>query len=715
MKRTVLTKRRRPQRSTVGVSLFPFLAVLICTMGSLILLLVVIARQAQLHAARVAEAETAAQRAEQEKEQREAREDVQWQIEQLRAAREATEAQMAEARLKLGHIEDHARRLREHLARLEAVLADLDQHGADEQRQRGKLEAELVKAKADVEKAEEQLEAARRDVSRRRRSYAVVPYEGRFETRRRPIYIECTDDAVTLQPEGIELSPADFDGPLGPGNPLAAAIRATREYLLAKKEFDPQSVAGEPYPLLLIRPNGVAAYYEARAAMQSWGSEFGYELIGEDWKLKFRKPDRELAAVVRRAVEIARLRQQQLAAAAPRSYRSASTVQYRAGRSHGIVPDGVITSDEGHGSRYGGGGSGNRTGYAGGFRAGRAAGPGRRQPGGSPHDDDGATGPRAGTMARGTSPYDAVRLAGKGKGAGRGTGPGNGTGTGATGGGPIGSLGNGVGGKGPGGPYAEGSNFGTAIPGATGPEGTGRGGSPSTSGGVGMGGGSAGPATSGSMAGAASSPGSSFGGLGGAGEGGTSGSQGPSFGAAGAKRSNSADVPAQGVSLSAVQGDWHEGTPPPETQPGETSSRPDQWRRSPPAAAAAGRASRGFSHRPVHSLASSRGRNWGLPKNGGAIPITRPVRIECYPDRLIIASGRGGAGGKTIPLGQQTESAVVDMVFDVRQRVETWGIAGDGMYWRPVLNVYVAPGAEQRFEDLNLLLEDSGLNVQRKQ
>ena len=86
--------------------------------------------------------------------------------------------------------------------------------------------------------------------------YAVVPYEGPNQTHRRPIYIECRDDAVVLQPERIGLTDSDFEGPLGPGNPLAAALRAAREYMLAQRDFDPQ--VGEPYPLLLVRPEGIS-------------------------------------------------------------------------------------------------------------------------------------------------------------------------------------------------------------------------------------------------------------------------------------------------------------------------------------------------------------------------------------------------------------------------------------------------------------------------
>ena len=55
MKRNQPARHRRPAPASPSVSLFPFLAVLLCTMGALILLLVVIARQARLQAAQQTE------------------------------------------------------------------------------------------------------------------------------------------------------------------------------------------------------------------------------------------------------------------------------------------------------------------------------------------------------------------------------------------------------------------------------------------------------------------------------------------------------------------------------------------------------------------------------------------------------------------------------------------------------------------------------------
>ena len=195
------------------------------------------------------------------------------------------------------------------------------------------------------------LAEARQVAAQRRGSYAVVPYRGPHETQRRPIYVECRGDTIVLQPEGIVLTESDFSGPLGPGNPLAAALRAAREHLLVEGGFDPNE-SGEPYPLLLVRPDGIAAYYAARSAMKSWASEFGYELVGEDWKLDFQPPDSQLARVIRSAVDTARVRQRRLAAAAPSHYGHLGAVRYRASPTRGgAVPE--------NGS-FGGGSSGYR-------------------------------------------------------------------------------------------------------------------------------------------------------------------------------------------------------------------------------------------------------------------------------------------------------------------------------------------------------------------
>ena len=53
------------------------------------------------------------------------------------------------------------------------------------------------------------------------------------------------------------------------------------------------------------------------------------------------------------------------------------------------------------------------------------------------------------------------------------------------------------------------------------------------------------------------------------------------------------------------------------------------------------------------------------------------------------------------------------LISKIWSRVEEWGIAVAGGYWKPVLNVYVAQGADARFDELRVLLEGSGLELRR--
>jgi hypothetical protein len=589
-------ERRRRHEGTVGVSLFPFLVVLICTMGGLILLLVVIARQARLQAAQ----ETTAASAKLRENLQAAREWVQLAISGYRESRQKTEAQLAEARLALGHVEDHARRLAEELARLEAAWSRLNSLQADGARRRDEWQAELDRLRHEIVATRQALSQAQEAADRRRGSYAVVPYEGPHATRRRPIYIECRSDAVVLQPGEIALHEDDFRGPLGPGNPLDVALRAIREYLLRSRQLA-EDESGEPYPLLLVRPSGIAAYYAARAAMQSWAFDFGYELIGEDWKLDFPSPDPSLTEEVRVAIETARVRQRLLMAAAPRRYGSRPSPRYVAAPYRGgLIPEGGLPDD--HDSGY------------------------------QPRQPSGRVGSRFATGQR--DEHEHVGGWGTALGAGLPTSPSSVRGQEILA--PREPLA-----PSPNSPAA--NPRGETVAGARQPQA----GQPGAMGGS--------PALAGS-----------------------DGQLGPYH-----------DPP-----RAAGDGD----------QPERASSPSDQQHAA--VAIAVGR---------PRSLAKVRGRNWGLPNAvGGSVAITSPIRIDCFPDRLVLVPERNLGQPTVVPLGPRTEDGLDTLVSAVWQYMERWGSAGTGMYWRPVLNVRVAPAAEARYADLKILLEGSGLEVTRK-
>ena len=232
-----------------------------------------------------------------------AKEEYEWRREVLDQQRDQVKEQMARKRLELSHLEEHIRELERRWRELQEAAADLQRRIQGQDAGQEASRAELEQLQQEVRAAQEALEAAKNKVAKRPTSYAIVPYDGPNGTRRRPIYIECTAQGVILQPEGIVLGAKDFDGPLGPGNPLDAALRGIREYYAQAGLLGSQ---GEPYPLLIVRPGGVEAYAAARTAMRTWDDEFGYELVDETMQLKYPEPDPVVATAAegrdRRAV-----------------------------------------------------------------------------------------------------------------------------------------------------------------------------------------------------------------------------------------------------------------------------------------------------------------------------------------------------------------------------------------------------------------------------
>jgi hypothetical protein len=705
MKATSRTQRRNASQTGPGISLFPFLAVLICTMGALVPLMLVISRTARLQA----EAAAIAKANQQGSELQTQREDVQWRITQLQKSRARTELQMADARLELGHIEDHSRRLRDQLAQYEKTIGDLETSEQGDQRQLAQSQAELDRVRTQINGAQQELAQTQRDAVGRSRCYAVVPYEGPNQTRRRPIYLECREDAVVLQPEGIELGEADFDGPLGPGNPLAATLRAAREYMLAQRDFDPQ--AGEPYPMLLVRPEGISAYYAARAAMKSWGFDFGYELVDDGWKLAYPPPDPRLAETVRQVVASARASQARLAAAAPRRYGSRSKVAYRASPGGGFIRESRPAEEE---EEDGGYASASPAGAVG---AARGQGPGTTRYGRAATGDATAgnpyvTVPEASGGGRGGPTGAAAGAEFGGSGGGTPGGPalvGNGIASGGT------PQGGGSGGGYPGanpsadGPYAAvAAPYGNPV----------RGGSEATRDGSYR----SSPSDSGSamsgIAGVSAAPSSNI--SGGAPSTGTSAHAGA---LASGDRTAAACPSSNGASVERPEG-YVVGQPPRESTMANQSAAeagavrgralgPGEWQPSPDPPPKKHDDKLDDKHK--KNLAEKRGVDWGLRDAArGSVGVTRPIRVDCYADRLVVVSERGPAANKTVALGPRTQSSIDALVSTVWENMEAWGMAGRGMYWRPVLQFYVAPDAERRFAELSPLLDGSGMMVERK-
>ena len=641
--------RIRPS-SGPSISLFPFLAVLLCTMGALLVLLVLFSRAAQQPAVDDTAAKASTARAD---ELAAAKDELAWRLEQLQSIRGRTAEDLARARLQLAGVEEDSRRIADELDTLERTaeaLAAGSQPDAADAAAVAKLEQSLADARAT-------LDAERDDKAKKPAAFAVVPYVGSNGTHRRPLYIECCIDGVFLQPEGVRLGPADFEGPPGPGNPLASALRAAREHI-ASMPGETGAPQAQPYPLLLVRPSGVMAYYAARESIQSWGSEFGYQFIDEEWQLAYPPADPALAEVERRAVEESRRRLAWLQQVRPARPAKPPT-QYRAATTRGgVVANGgpSVLGDQSrfdwteeqasNGSRGGGQGGGGFGGGGNGTGSDGSGGGGDVQPG----RGFVANGSGGGSVGLGTGQPGAGNAFGGGTGGGTGGGAADATA-------PLGDR------------YSGPSKFYATAPADA----------------------AGGAAGAGGPAGAASTSGT-----------GTESGQGDA-GDAGLAAGGRAGAAGSGGQGSAAAGATGGG--------GSGPSMPGLPQGSGGMAAAAGSSGASASG----SLAGRRGSNWAsLATNDRPIPITRPIRLECSANEFRILADGSNRVETRIPVGVHTVDSIDLLVQAVHARVNGWGIAGDRMYWRPELVLSETPDGRGRREDLERLLADSGLDTRRK-
>jgi hypothetical protein len=758
----------------------PLLDVLLCTMGTLIVILGVINREARLHPAKRLPGKAADQQ-----QMVEAHDDLQLRIEQLTTARDKTQADLQNSRTRLSGIEDSSRRLEDQLASLVAAAKQLPEAHTSDDAQRDELRKELAQLNSRRMQLEQDLQKARAEGKYRQPGYAVIPFDGLYKTSRRPIYIECRGDVVILQPEGIEFTRADFLGPDGPNNPLAAALRAAQEYWRNAPRPAPD-MPNEAYPLLLVRPDGVNAYWDVRGAMSSWNADFGYEFVGADWKLEYpNAPDPRLIDMENRAVAEARQQLQWLAQISPELFaRKANKVQYHVSpNGGGIVRDGgpsfgndpfaddplggfgrtgrngnsAISGTNGNGGFGGGGGNGGQAGIEGGYPGARGTGGSGMNAGGNGMGPGayGVGGSDQGGMSNNStdgSGAGSTSVAGGVSGAGGGpeiadVGPryaGAGNGTGGFGNG-MGGIGNGSQNAGSGsgnGGSADRSGSGNSAMARGAANGTNSNGSATASGGIpGSGNGSPSeyggvqlPNSAGGMMNASTShgaggsgTGSSMGSVGGqsvagSGQYSTSNGGGGNSPDGGSNSAGEASGNGSSSSITSSGGGSNGATAlgSPSGDPNATSGTPTLSVGMPGQSQSA--ASYDDSQRQQqqqssasHSMSRNRGKNWALPATRTAsIPVQRPIRVECWSDRLVLVPDTRDQQPQIIPLGARTEDAVDPLVNAVRNYTTSWGIAGRGMYWRPQLVLNVNPNADSRAADLQTLLTDSGWDVKRK-
>ena len=305
-------RRLRQPAKPIEVSLFPFLAVLICTLGVLIVMLVVAARQAD---------QTAKNR-QQSLDQQVAKEteDLSFEIKRseaiirsIKKARKDVLNRLEQARSNRSHLRTELKRLEKEVQenRQELVNANEMLLASDTQlKKSSKLpqnQSDLDALKSDIDDARSRLEQSRTAMEKGKQKRVVIaPYRGSGGTFRRPIFVECRSEQLVLQPFNVVLKKNEFDLPINSGNMLDAALLTVREYW---QKHHLEGDHGQAYPLLVVRPDGAETFVLARRAMKSWDDEFGYELIESETQVDFGDVDEALEAEIRRSVDLARQRQ----------------------------------------------------------------------------------------------------------------------------------------------------------------------------------------------------------------------------------------------------------------------------------------------------------------------------------------------------------------------------------------------------------------------
>ena len=323
--------RRNTGSTSQTISLFPFLAVLICMMGALVLLLLgltstmrqrldrpslvairapAVAQPADGDAPRPPpppgpggfDQQTLAQSRARQEQECEAR----WQslIRQTTSDRDAVRAALQG---KQNELLQRQARLDELAALLKSQVdqAISEQATAEMLQERKKqAELELDSVSREIALTERKLEELKQQQATASNAHAILPYDGRSGTTRRPIYIECSEKGYRFLPEDVFVGPNELRGATPHSNALAFGAKALLRYWTLRNARDPAHHP-RPYLLLIVRPGGVFAYDAARQLLSRLESSFGYELVEDEIILQKLPPDPQAVTLLKEAIALA--------------------------------------------------------------------------------------------------------------------------------------------------------------------------------------------------------------------------------------------------------------------------------------------------------------------------------------------------------------------------------------------------------------------------
>lgn len=323
--------RRTTSSQGQPVSLFPFLAVLICMMGALVLLLLGLTSTMRQRLSRPILASIPTPSApvglgedlvrppspplpgdfdrgalEEARMRRDQERRAHWQgvLESLTEERDRlqrlVEDQKRERARRQTELDELRSRLETHSNQSVSSQASV---GMLEERQK-QSEQELQSLAKRIALTERNLEELRLRQADSGNAHAILPYDGRSGTVRRPIYIECTEKGYRFLPEDVFVGPNELKGATPRSNALAFGAKALLRYWTLRNVRDPGRNP-RPYLLLIVRPGGIFAYDAARQLLSRLETSFGYELVEDEIQLQKLPPDPQAVALLKDAIALA--------------------------------------------------------------------------------------------------------------------------------------------------------------------------------------------------------------------------------------------------------------------------------------------------------------------------------------------------------------------------------------------------------------------------
>jgi len=96
----------------------------------------------------------------------------------------------------------------------------------------------------------------------------------------------------------------------------------------------------------------------------------------------------------------------------------------------------------------------------------------------------------------------------------------------------------------------------------------------------------------------------------------------------------------------------------------------------------------------------------------GAIAIRRTIHVVVRNDRLTILPEQGDGAALVVAVTGSLDSAVDNFVDEVSNRMQGWGLAGQGLYWKPILVLRSTADGAATAQRVARRLQGSGIDIQ---